>query len=80
MDFLIGKIYSYKNELGKILTTDDEYIFNVNDLENNTIKEGDIVQFRPEEVNGLNRAFFISKINNKEDIDNNKVKENNNEK
>ena len=61
MEFKLGKVYSYENKLGKIVTDTEEYIFNEDDLENQVVK-GDIVQFRPEEINDIKRAFFVTKV------------------
>lgn len=64
MEFKIGKVYSYDNKLGKIVTDNDEYLFNEDDIESESINKGDLVQFRPEVINDINRAFFVSKTNN----------------
>ena len=62
MEFKLGKVYSFENRLGKIITEQEEYIFNEDDLEVKNIKKGDIVKFRPEIVNDINRAFFVTKV------------------
>lgn len=62
MEFKLGKVYSFENRLGKIITEQEEYIFNEDDLEVKNIKKGDIVKFRPETVNDINRAFFVTKV------------------
>ena len=62
MEFKLGKVYYFENRLGKIITDQEEYIFNEDDLEVKNIKKGDIVKFRPEIVNDINRAFFVTKV------------------
>ena len=62
VDFISGEIRSYENGVGKIISKEEEYIFNDDDLENGPIVIGDKVYFRPEEVNDIKGAFFVFKI------------------
>ena len=59
----IGKIKDIDKDfgVGEIVAANDIYMFTIDDL-NDEIKNGDIVKFRSEVVNGKNRAFFINKI------------------
>ena len=49
VDFISGEIRSYENGVGKIISKEEEYIFNDDDLENGPIVIGDKVYFRPED-------------------------------
>ncbi len=68
-DELLGNV-PVELTVAAALLSSEEYIFNSNDLENGNVKEGDVVLFRPEVVNGINRAFFVSKVNSKEEKEN----------
>lgn len=70
MEFKLGIVRNYDNDIGTIVTTSEEYIFNSDELENGEVEEGDVVLFRPEVVNGINRAFFVSKVKSKEEEEN----------
>ena len=62
MDYKIGKIINYDNKKGwgNIVTNDKIYLFLSKDLEDNKIKNGDVVTFRGEKNSSNNlRAFFI---------------------
>jgi len=72
MNFNIGKIISYNDKQGLILTDNGEkYLFLESDL-NQQININDLVFFRPESINNIKRAFFINKINDYLNIKNNK--------
>ena len=70
----IGKIKELNKEfgIGKIVSTDDIYLFTINDIKEN-LNIGDLVRFRGEEVNEEKRAFFITKVNNDYILNNNNI-------
>lgn len=72
MNFNIGKIIKYEDKQGLILTeSGDKYLFLDSDLKHK-IQLNDLVIFRPEKVNNVDRAFFVNKINDYLNINNNK--------
>lgn len=63
---MIGKIrkIDYKSGTGEILTVDNEFMFLTKDIKGNEeLQTGDVVKFRGENINGINRAFFVKKEN-----------------
>ena len=61
----IGKIreIDYSKGVGKIVSVDKIYQFTVNDSSVfNDLKVGDLVRFRSEQVNNVNKAFFVNKV------------------
>ena len=61
INFTTGEVSSYTNDLGKIISNNEEYLFTPDDLENGPVKKGDQVSFRPETINEIKRAFFVFK-------------------
>jgi len=65
MEYDIGKIRNFDivKGYGDIVSNNDVYTFLVKDLDSkDRIKNGDLVSFRKEKINNINRAFFINKI------------------
>lgn len=72
MNFEIGKVIKYENKEGLILTKDgNKYLFLEKDLKTK-INIKDLVIFRPEIVNDINRAFFVKNLKIYMNKDNNK--------
>ena len=66
MQFEVGKIINYDNNVGEILAYNREkYLFINEDLqeEYNCLMDK-VVIFRPEKINDQNRAFYIHNIEN----------------
>ena len=62
MEFKLGYVSELNEGIGIIITSNsEEYYFNSDDVEDNDIKIDDNVLFRPEIINGINRAFFVKK-------------------
>lgn len=61
MLYKIGRVKDYNGIKGNIITKDDNYFFLDVDT-NNDINIGDLVRFRPENVQNENRAFFVKKL------------------
>ncbi len=62
----IGKIrkIDYDKGIGEIVTSDSNYFFTIDDISyNGTLFKGDNVKFRAENVQGVNKAYFVNKIN-----------------
>lgn len=60
MNLTIGKVKSFDGFSGEIITQNAKYIFLDTDIiEGNTITNNDFVSFRGEEINGINRAYFV---------------------
>ena len=66
--FISGEVSSFTNGFGKIISNNEEYIFNNNDLENGNVKKGDKVFFRSEIINNIKHAFFIFIYCNKKEV------------
>lgn len=66
----IGKIRSYDQYVGEIIAKDGTYIF-LNEDPYNEEKYGlnDVVLFRGEEIQGAKKAFFVKKLNNTKDYE-----------
>ena len=61
----IGKIreIDYSKGVGEIVTVDKIYQFTVNDSSSfNDLKKGDLVRFRGEKVNNIDKAFFVDVV------------------
>ncbi len=72
MNFEIGKVVEYSNKEGKILTKEGQkYLFLEKDLKTD-INIKDLVIFRPELVNDVNRAYFVRNLNKYLNNSNNK--------
>ena len=60
----IGKIKKYDNGVGEIVTENDQYLFTFEDIDDGEQYEvNDIVIFRGEKEDKINRAFFVKKYN-----------------
>ena len=60
----IGKVRSYNNSIGDIISKEGVYLFTQEELEENeSININDIVLFRGEEIQNQKKAFFIKKLN-----------------
>ncbi len=59
MEYEIGKIVEFDGHCGRIISSQGEYFFTEDDIEDTAIAEGRYVVFRPEEIQGKQRAFFI---------------------
>lgn len=60
----IGKIRTYDNYTGEIISQDGVFIFlneNISGTKELTIN--DVVMFRGEEIQGTKKAFFVQKLN-----------------
>lgn len=65
MQYSIGKVVNYNDVKGTIVTNNDNYLFLKEDIDNdsnNDIQNGDLVEFRPEEKNGIKKAYFVKKL------------------
>ena len=58
MSFKIGKVKEYNGISGTIVTPEDSYMFLDSDVDN-SVKVGDLVKFRAEEIYEMKRAFFV---------------------
>ena len=61
----VGKIrnINYKTGVGEITTSDNNFLFTIEDLSTaDIINEGDLVRFRAEIVNETPKAYFVSRI------------------
>lgn len=61
----VGKIrnINYKTGVGEITTSDNNFLFTIEDLSTaDIINEGDLVRFRAEIVNDTPKAYFVSRI------------------
>lgn len=57
----IGRIYDYDGETGTIVTTDNEYLFNNQNIKNKEdIKNEDFVSFYPSTVKFGNEIFKVA--------------------
>ncbi len=59
MEYEIGKIVEFDGHCGRVVSDQDEYFFTEEDIEDSTIALGRYVVFRPEEIQGKKRAFFV---------------------
>lgn len=58
----IGKIYGFDGEAGSIITKDDEYMFNLQNIKNTkTIQDDTFVSFYPSTVKFGNETFKIAR-------------------
>ena len=58
----IGKIYGFDGEAGSIITKDDEYIFNLQNIKKpDTIQDDTFVSFYPSTVNFGNETFKVAR-------------------
>ena len=66
----IGRIREYdeKSGIGEIISLQNSYMFLIDDLCYNDASKGDLVKFRAEKVNDINKAFFIRKFENKKEL------------
>lgn len=71
--YKIGKVTKFDNYIGEIVDNLTKYTFLDTDLQE-TVSVGDLVSFSSENINGQNRAFFISKYNFKNEKDTNYLK------
>lgn len=67
MDFntiiTIGKVRTYNDITGEIVSKDGIYLFSKDDIaDDETICIEDVVRFRGEEKHGIKRAYFIRKL------------------
>lgn len=59
----IGRVRSYDNSVGEIVTLDEKYIFTKDSIaETEELSTNDMVVFRGEEIQGMKRAFFIRRV------------------
>ena len=74
-DKKIGKITKWNKSIGtgEITTEDKIYIFTANCLKDTTLKEGDLVQFRAEKAQIEDKAFFIKKYSENEELPRKKI-------
>ena len=62
MIFEIGKVIEYNNKEGKILTSNKKiFLFLEKDLDTE-VKLNDLVIFRPEKYDDVNRAYFVKNL------------------
>lgn len=67
----VGKIRSYDQTTGSIVSQDGNFIFTKEAIvENEELNPNDMVLFRGEEVQGQKKAFFIRKLNPTKDLNN----------
>lgn len=64
----IGKIKSYDNFVGEIVAKDGTYIFTSYEVLEEPINPNDMVIFRGEQIQNINKAFFIKRINPEKDL------------
>ncbi len=66
----LGKVkdLDIKKGVGTIVSSIDSYMFTINDINNNDISVDDYVKFRAEKVHNQNRAFFVKKYNENDDL------------
>lgn len=58
----IGKIYGFDGEAGSIITRDDEYIFNLQNIKKpDTIQDDTFVSFYPSTVKFGNETFKVAR-------------------
>lgn len=60
----IGKVKFFDGEQGIIVTEDTKVLLLEENLVDKDIKEGDIVFFRNEVINNVDKAFFVRKYDN----------------
>lgn len=60
MPYKLGKIIDFDGYVGKIQSDEEQYFF-IDSSINGEIKNGDLVVFTPEIINGEYRAFFVEK-------------------
>lgn len=59
----IGKVRTYENSAGEIVSNDGTYLFTEDSISSNEeISLNDMVLFRGEEIHGIKKAFFIRKL------------------
>ncbi len=73
MRYEIGKVVSFDGYIGYIVSTSGKYMFLDKDIKSD-ITVGDYVSFRGEIVGEVKKAFFISKVDNKNNLLLNKEK------
>ena len=78
MDFntkmLIGKVRTYNDITGEIVSKDGLYLFTTEDIiDNENLCVEDIVTFRGEEIHGSKRAYFIRKVTPKKELNENSL-------
>ncbi len=61
MEYEIGKVIEYDGIKGTLVTLNTKYMFLSDDV-NEEINVGDLVKFRGEEVQDINRAYFVKKL------------------
>ncbi len=59
MEYEVGKIVEFDGHCGRIVSSQGEYFFTEDDIEDSVIAKGRCVVFRPEEIQGKKRAFFV---------------------
>jgi hypothetical protein len=58
----IGKVYGFDGEAGSIITKDDEYIFNIQNIQKiDNIQNDTIVAFYPSTVKFGNEVFKVAR-------------------
>ena len=58
----IGKIYGFDGEAGSIITKDDEYMFNLQNLKKpDSIQDDTFVSFYPSTVKFCNETFKVAR-------------------
>lgn len=66
----IGRIREYDeiSGTGEIISLQSSYMFLIDDVCDKEINKGDLVKFRAEKVNNINKAFFIRKYETNKEL------------
>ena len=69
-NYKTGKVYDIKKDegVGYVVDGEKEYLFTANDIHSDfdNLEKEDIVRFRAEIIDDVNRAFFVKKTLKKE--------------